>query len=47
MNSIGAAYIKRKTKPGKIPWERYFYLGINNFDAVILIKKSTPTHLLK
>lgn len=47
IHSIGALYIPRKHKQGKIQWGLYIYNQLDSFDAVILIKKSTPTHLLK
>ncbi|PCI99379.1 MAG: hypothetical protein COB15_04140 [Flavobacteriales bacterium] len=46
MNDIGAAYYPTKTtKQKSIAHNQMF--GGNGFDALILIKKSTPTHLLK
>lgn len=46
MNSIGAAYYPSKDdKPKSLARNNYF--GQKGFDAIILIKKSTPTHLLK
>jgi erythromycin esterase len=46
MNDIGAAYDPTKaTKPKAIAHNQMF--GGNGFDALVLIKKSTPTHLLK
>jgi erythromycin esterase-like protein len=46
MNDIGAAYYPTKANNSKSIAHNQMYGG-KGFDAIILIKKSTPTHLLK
>jgi len=46
MNDIGASYHHRKAAKSKSNARNQVYGG-NGFDAIILTKKSSPTHLLK
>ena len=47
INDIGAAYDPNKVKDNRSSLARYNYYGKKGFDAIIIIPKTTSTHLLR